>query len=55
MSCVKENNIYIEHKYAYVPEAQECKQPLHSHVNIHYQCSRYVTKYGRIVRFMIQA
>ena len=37
MSCLKVNNIYvyIEQEYAYIPEAQECMQPLHSHVNIH--------------------
>ena len=35
MSWLKVNNIYIEQEYAYIPEAQECMQPLHSHVNIH--------------------
>ena len=35
MSCLKVNNIYIGQVYAYIPEAQECMQPLHSHVNIH--------------------
>ena len=37
MSCLKVNNIYIEQEYAYIPEAQECMQSLHSHVNIHYR------------------
>ena len=35
MSCLKVNNIYILEDYAYIPEAQECMQPLHPHVNIH--------------------
>ena len=35
MSCLKVNKIYIGQDYAYIPEAQECMQPLHSHVNIH--------------------
>ena len=35
MSCLKVNNIYIEQEYAYIPEAQECMQPLHSCVSIH--------------------
>ena len=35
MSCLNMNNIYIEQEYAYIPEAQECMQPLDSHVNIH--------------------
>ena len=35
MSCIKVNNIYIEQECAYISEAQECMQPLHSHVNIH--------------------
>ena len=31
MICINVNN----KDYAYIPEAQECMQPLHSHVNTH--------------------